>query len=122
MTAASTTHSVQHELEDLVLNSTLPVKGFFYGAGLTTLTVPVDQVQTAHTSEVWVADYTLTGVAVGDIVFGTVGVVSGLATGAYPCQAWVSATDTVTVAFTGEANTAITSTAPVINVIVADVT
>jgi hypothetical protein len=119
MTAASTTRSAQHRLEELVLNATVPVKDFLFFNGATANPADFDPVDTA--SAVVTAAFTATGVAAGDVIIGY-GVASGLAAGQLVLGAYVSGTDTITVTFAGAEDAAVTTTAPTMNFIVADVT
>jgi len=127
MTAATTTKSGQHLIEKLVLGlpvatgeTTLPVKGILNYAGVTSAN-PTDFTAVANASALTTADITCTGVAVGDVVIGF-GVVSGLATNQYVVGCYVSATDTVRLIIGNLFNSSVTTTAVVVNVLVADVT
>jgi len=122
MTAASTTKSVQHILEDLILaggDTDTSVKGIIQDQVTSSNPADFDPVDTA--SAIVTATATLTGVAVGDAVL-AVGYVSGLAAGQIPVDCYVSATDTVTFVFSGAEDAAVTTTAVVANVIVLDLT
>lgn len=127
MAAASTTGSVQHILEKLVRGlpvatgeTTLPIKNILNYAGVTTSN-PADAAGVTSASTVNAATVTCTGVALGDIVLG-VGVVSGLAANSFVSGAFVSATDTVTVLVSTAQTVAVTTTALVCNILVADCT
>jgi hypothetical protein len=117
---ADLTRSIQHIVEDLVLNSTLPVKDFIFAASVATSN-PADTTALANASALNTATATVTGVAVGDVVVGY-GVVSGLATNQLIVDAYVSATDTVTVIIGNLVNSTVTTTAVTMNFIIADVT
>jgi len=126
---ADLTRSAQHIVEQLVgvtggTYDDVNVKGFLKFTGATAN--PADSAAlsggiTGSASLVTPATITCTGVAVGDIVVG-VGVVSGLAANSYVLGAYVSATDTVTVMIGTASNSAVTTTAVTVNLIVADVT
>lgn len=122
MTAASTTKSVQHILEDLVLaggDTDVSVKGFIQDQ--VTTANPADITALDNASSVVTATATLTGVAVGDAVVAWAPV-SGLAAGQFVAAVYVSATDELTALITNVENTSVTTTAVVLNVIVADLT
>lgn len=116
--AADITKSIVHLNEDLYLNG--GVKDFIHARSVTT-SDPADFTAVAGASGIANATVTVSGVAVGDIVLGY-GVVSGLAANSYVIGAYVSATDTVTFVIGGKINTAVTTTALVANLIIADIT
>ena len=119
MTAASTAKSGQHLIEDLVLDTVVPIKGVFQAQ--VTTSNPTDFAAVANASALTPATATVTGVAVGDVVLGW-GVVSGLAANQYVVAVYVSATDTITAIIGNAFNSTVTTTAVVLNVIVADAT
>ena len=99
--------------------NTFQVKDFLKYNGATAN--PADFTAVANASAVTTATITCTGVAVGDIVIG-VSPVSGLAANSVIVNAYVSATDTVTVLVANLLNTTVTTTAITVNILVADVT
>ena len=115
--------SIPAKLEDLLGSSkdtTTPrIKAFIRGQ--VTTADPADITQLDNASSIVTATAALAGVAVGDIVVGWAPV-SGLASGQLPAHVFVSGTDELTFLFTNVENTAVTTTAVVANVIVADVT
>ena len=97
MAAASVTKSLVHLEEDLYLNSTLPIKGFYQAT--VTLTTPTQAgASTAATATGTVTTGSLTGVALGDPVL-FVAPTTALPSGQVCTGATVTAADTVTFLF-----------------------
>lgn len=119
MAAASITKSGQHLVEDLVLDTVVPIKNVIQVQATTAN--PADTTALANASALNTATATVTGVAVGDVVLGW-GVVSGLATNQFVTTVYVSATDTITALIGNLVNSTVTTTAVVLNVLIADVT
>lgn len=123
MAALTTEGSIPKKLEDLFgshKDTTTPViKAIIRGQA--TSANPADFTAVANASALTTAAVTLSGVAVGDVVLGW-GVVSGLAANQFVVAAYVSGTDTVTLVIGNALNTTVTTTAVVVNLIVADVT
>lgn len=115
---ADLTKSIPHLLEDLFLTGT--VKDIIHARSSTSAN-PADFTAVANASALTTAAVTVSGVAVGDVVLGY-GVVSGLATNQFVVGAYVSATDTVTLIIGNALNTSVTTTAVVVNLIIADIT
>jgi hypothetical protein len=111
--AADVTKSIVHSLEDLFLNSTVGVKGFFQAS--VAATTPSEAAVDGTGS----VDVTVTGVALGDIVLG-VGVTAALPTNQIYLGAQVSATNTVTLTF--GSNGVVTGASRTFKILVADVT
>jgi hypothetical protein len=123
MAALTTEGSIPKKLEDLLgshKDTTTPVIKAFIRGQVTTAN-PADITQLDNASSIVTATATLSGVAAGDLVV-AVGYVSGLAAGQLPAHVYVSGTDELTFLFTNVENTAVTTTAVVANVVVADVT
>jgi hypothetical protein len=116
---ADITKSVQHKVYDLLNNDTRPIKDLIHAQ--VTTSNPADFTAVTNASALTAATATVTGVAVGDAVVAW-GVVSGLAANQFVVAAYVSATDTVTFVIGNALNTSVTTTAVVLNVIVADLT
>lgn len=123
MAVLSVANSHPALLEQLLGSSTdttVPkIKGFFRVQA--TSANPTDTTALANASVLVTAAVTVTGVAVGDEVIAC-SPVSGLAANQLLVNAYVSATDTVTLVIGNVVNTTVTTTAVVVNLIVADVT
>lgn len=120
--AADITQSNQHILEDFIGTDALAprIKAFLKVTAVASAN-PADFTAVANASALTTATVACTGVAVGDMVIGW-GVVSGLAANQFVVAAYVSATDVVTLIIGNALNTSVTTTAVVVNVLVADVT
>lgn len=122
MAQLAVTKSVVAIVEDLIgISGSTPAVKDIIKSNSGTSTNPADFTAVANSSALTTATVTVTGVAVGDVVLGY-GVVSGLAANQFVVAAYVSATDTVTLVIGNALNTTVTTTAVVVNLIIADVT
>lgn len=122
-TTQDLTKSIVALQEDLHIGSSPVIKDYIKVSGVTSSN-PTDVTNgttDTNASSLVSATVAAAGVAVGDIVLG-VGVVSGLATNQFLVNAYVSATDVITLIIGNLVGTNVTTTAVVVNAIVADVT
>jgi hypothetical protein len=117
--AADLTKS-NHHLQYDFFRTAPGIKDIIKASGATSAN-PADFTAVTNASALTTAAVTVSGVAVGDVVLGW-GVVSGLAANQFVVAAFVSGTDTVTLIIGNALNTTVTTTAVVVNLIIADVT
>ena len=127
MTAASVKKSGVHLVEKLVgaistggTGTTVPITDIVTSASVSSAN-PADITGITNASGIVTAAVTVTGAVAGDVVLGW-GVVSGLATNQLPLSCYVSGTDTVTLTVGNLSGQSVTTTAVVLNVILAHIT